>query len=400
MKSSGYKKTLVSCFIGYIVQAVVNNFVPLLFLMFQDSYNIPLSKITLLITINFIIQLIVDLLSAGFIDKIGYRASMLIAHICSAAGFLCLTILPDIMPDSFTGLLISVIIYAIGGGLLEVIVSPIVESCPTENKEKAMSLLHSFYCWGHVGVVLVSTIFFNTLGISQWKILSLIWSMIPILNIFLFIKAPMSAPIESGQKGLSIKELFSDKLFLIFLLMMICAGAGEQSVSQWASAYAEMGLNIDKTIGDLAGPMMFALMMGLSRFFYGKYGHKINLDSFMLFSTLLCILSYICISFIPIPALGLLFCGICGMSVGIMWPGTFSKAAAAIKSGGTAMFALMALAGDLGCSAGPTIVGTISHIFNDNLRLGILAAVIFPLAMLFSILIIRKTGAGLSKYSA
>ena len=337
-----YQKTIYACFVGYIVQAIVNNFVPLLFLTFEKSYHIPLSQITMLITINFGIQLLVDLLSAGFVDRIGYRVSVVLAHVFAAVGLVGLVLLPEIMPNAFAGLLIAVFIYALGGGLIEVLISPIVESCPTDNKEKAMSLLHSFYCWGHVGVVLLSTVFFGIFGIANWKILACIWALIPVINAFVFAKAPIAPLIEEGESGMTMLDLCKSKVFWVMMLMMLCAGASEQAVSQWASTFAEKGLGVTKTIGDLAGPMTFAILMGSSRAFYGKFGHKIDLDRFMLGSSVLCIFSYLLIAASPIPFLSLVGCGICGLSVGIMWPGTFSKASVALKNGGTAMFALLA----------------------------------------------------------
>lgn len=380
-----YHKTIYACFLGYIVQAIVNNFVPLLFLTFEETYQIPLSRITLLVTINFAVQLLVDLLAIGFVDRIGYRVSILIAHIFSAGG-----VLPDRCSEPFVGLLIAVIIYATGGGLLEVLVSPIIESCPTDNKEAAMSLLHSFYCWGHVGVVFLSTVFFAVFGIDNWKIMAIIWACIPLANTILFAKVPIAPLIGEGEKGLTIKELCSKKLFWLFLLMMICAGASEQAVSQWASTFAEKGLGVSKTIGDLAGPMFFAICMGLSRAYYGKFGEKINLQLFMIGSSMLCVVSYLGIVFFTIPALGLISCGIAGLSVGIMWPGTFSMASASIKRGGTAMFALMALAGDLGCAGGPTVVGMVSSHFSDNLQMGTLAAIVFPVILCVGLAYTKK----------
>ncbi len=385
-----YQKTIYACFLGYIVQAIVNNFVPLLFLTFESAYNIPLSKITLLITFNFGIQLLVDLLSAGFVDKIGYRVCAVAAHIFSALGLLGLSVLPEILPDAYIGLLISVTIYALGGGLLEVLVSPIVESCPSKNKEKTMSLLHSFYCWGHVGVVLFSTLFFRIFGIDNWKILTCIWIIIPLANAFLFSRVPLAPLVKDGETGLSMPALFKNRIFWLLMLMMLCAGASEQAVSQWASTFAERGLGVGKTIGDLAGPMTFAILMGSARAFYGKFGDRINLDKFMIGSGVLCIASYLCISLSPSPFLSLVGCGVCGLSVGIMWPGSFSKASAAIRNGGTAMFALLALAGDLGCSGGPSLVGYISSIASDNLKKGILAAIIFPFLLIVGILLLKK----------
>ena len=386
-----YNKTITACFVGYIVQAVVNNFTPLLFLFFQKSYHIPLSQITLLVTFNFGIQLLVDLLSVGFIDKIGYRASMILAHVLSAAGLILLTVLPEILPVPFIGILIAVMIYAIGGGLLEVLVSPVVEACPSDNKEKAMSMLHSFYCWGHAGVVLISTLFFYVAGIGNWKMLAVIWAAIPIGNAFAFAKVPIVPLIEDGESGLELKDLFRIKVFWILLIMMVCAGASEQAVSQWASAFAEKGLGISKAAGDLAGPMAFAVLMGMSRLFYGKYGDRIHLERFMVHSSFLCILSYLGISLFPIPLINLIACAVCGLSVGIMWPGIFSKASAVLPKGGTALFALLALGGDIGCSGGPTLVGMVSGALGDNLKMGILAGIIFPVLLLMGIILCRKT---------
>ncbi len=394
-----YNKTVAACFVGYIVQAVVNNFVPLLFLTFQRTYHIPLSQITLLVTFNFGIQLLVDLLSVGFVDRIGYRASMVAAHVLSAAGLILLTVLPEILPSPFAGILTAVMVYAVGGGLLEVLVSPVVEACPSDNKEKAMSMLHSFYCWGHVGVVLLSTLFFHAAGTENWKILAVTWAVIPVLNAFLFVKVPMAALIEEGETGLRVTELFGIRMFWVLLVMMVCAGASEQAVSQWASTFAEKGLGISKTAGDLAGPMAFAVLMGASRAFYGKYGDRINLDRFMVYSSVLCILSYLGISLLPIPQLSLIACAVCGLSVGIMWPGTFSKAAAALPKGGTAMFALLALGGDVGCSGGPTVVGFVSGALGDDLKMGILAGVVFPVLLLAGIVICRKLAEGMEIYS-
>lgn len=385
-----YNKTITACFVGYIVQAIINNFVPLLFLTFERTYQIPLSQITLLVTINFGVQLFVDLLSVKFVDKIGYRASMVIAHLCSAAGLVLLTILPEVMDPAFLGILTAVVVYAIGGGLLEVLVSPIVEACPSDHKEKAMSMLHSFYCWGHVGVVALSTLYFYIVGISNWKLLAVIWAVIPLANASAFTKVPIAPLLPEGESGLRMKDLLGMKLFWILFIMMVCAGASEQAVSQWASTFAEQALGITKTLGDLAGPMAFAILMGASRFFYGKYGDRIDLDRFMIFSSLLCILSYLGISLIPVPLVSLAACAVCGLSVGIMWPGTFSKASQALRRGGTAMFALLALGGDVGCSGGPTLVGLISSSLNDNLKAGILAAIIFPVLLLTGILLCRR----------
>lgn len=386
-----YRKTMYACFIGYIVQAVVNSFVPLLFVTFQNTYRIPLEQITLLITVNFMIQLLIDLLSAGFIDRIGYRASVLLAHTCAAAGLALLTVLPEVVPGHFGGILIAVCIYAVGGGLLEVMISPIIEACPTDNKEGAMSLLHSFYCWGVTGVVLISTIFFAVFGIRNWKLLTLLWVLLPIANGIFFSKVPIYSLQEEGEKGMTMPELFREKFFWVLMLMMVCSGASEQAVSQWASTFAEEGLGITKTLGDLVGPMSFSILMGLSRLLYGKYGDRLDLNRCMKYSCLLCIASYLLITLFPNPMVELAGCGICGFSVGILWPGTFSKAAASLRRGGTLLFALLALAGDLGCSGGPTLAGFVSSAAGGNLRVGILSAIVFPVLLLLCFLRMEHT---------
>lgn len=385
-----YKHTVYACFTGYIVQAIINNFAPLLFLTFQTSYDIPLAKITLLITLNFSVQLITDLISPLFIDKIGYRVSVVLAHIFSALGLVLLPVLPSFFSDPSTGLFIAVIVYAVGGGLLEVLISPIVEASPTDNKEKAMSLLHSFYCWGHVGVVLISTLFFVLFGTVNWMYLSLFWALVPIANTFFFLKVPVNHLIADGERGLTLNELFKTKAFWLLIVLMVCAGASEQGVSQWASVFAERGLGVSKTAGDLAGPTLFALMMGLSRLYYGKYGDKIHLARFMKLSIVLCIASYLLISFSPFPVLGFIGCALCGLSVGILWPGTFSTASKLIKNGGTSMFAFLALAGDLGCGGGPTLVGLVSSASGGNLNTGVLAGIVFPVLLLILLIAAGK----------
>lgn len=388
--NQNYSRTVTACYTGYIVQAIVNNFVPLLFLTFADTYQISMTRITMLITFNFLIQLVVDLLSAGFVDKIGYRAAAVLAHAFAAAGLFLLTILPECTGDPFTGLMTAVVIYALGGGLLEVLISPIIEALPSENKEKAMSLLHSFYCWGHVGVVLISTIFFAVFGIANWKIMAVLWALVPTCNLFAFLKVPLCPLVDEEEEGIPFLRLIRMPVFWILMVVMASAGASEQSVSQWASTFAEQGLGVSKTIGDLAGPMFFAVCMGTARALYGVLGDKIELRRTMILSGLLCMASYCMISLAPYPFLSLLGCGICGFSVGILWPGTFSIAASVLRGGGTALFAFLALAGDLGCSGGPTLVGFASEIFGNRLSSGILCAVIFPILLILGIALIPR----------
>lgn len=388
---SNYNHTIYACYVAYIVQAIINNFAPLLFLTFATDFQLGLDQITLITTINFLIQLLVDLISAKAIDKVGYRPALMFGHVCAAVGLICMAILPHVFASAFTGIMTAVVLYAIGGGLMEVLVSPVVEACPTEKKEGAMSLLHSFYCWGHVGVVLVSTLFFALFGMMCWKVLACIWALVPLVNVFNFALVPIY-PIVAEHEKLSLGNLLGKKTFWLLVILMVCAGASEQAMSQWASAFAESGLKVSKTIGDLAGPCAFAILMGIARALYGKYSERIPLMKMMIGSAILCIVCYVVTSLAPSPMLSLLGCAICGFSVGIFWPGTFSLAAKMLPGGGTAMYALMALAGDLGCSSGPTVVGMVANSLNGKLTVGILCAIVFPVVMLLGLLRMTQKG--------
>ncbi len=394
---NNYTHTLWASCIGYVVQAIVINFSPLLFVMFNESMGIGYSSISLLITLTFLIQLTVDLVCPPLIDKLGYRISVVIAHLFVGVGFVLLAILPDIMSDPYIGILISLTVASIGGGLIEVVVSPIVEACPHENKNGYMCLLHSFYCWGHVFVILLSVGFFAVFGMEKWQILSLVFALVPFLNIFYYLQVPIvtldeAAVKNTGEHSIKLSQLIKNKLFWLMFLLMLCAGACELSVAQWASALAEQGLGVSKTVGDLAGPLTFAVLMGTSRVVYSRFGNKIPLKNYMLFCAILCLVSYLMITLSPYPSLSLVGCAVCGWSVGVMWPGTYSLASIELRRGSTAMFAILALAGDIGCSLGPSLVGLVSENAGNNLFCGISAAMIFPIVMIFGVLLCIKIG--------
>ncbi len=385
---NNYKHTFFASYAGYFVQAIINNFIPLLFLTFQSSFSLSYDKISLLIVINFGVQLCVDFLSAYFIDKIGYRVSVIAAHILACAGLAGLSVFPFIT-EPYTGIILSIIIYAVGSGLIEVIISPLVEACPGDGKSAAMSLLHSFYCWGQMCVVLFSTIFFTFAGIENWRILALIWAGVPLINGIYFCFVPIPE-VLSENKEMGIKKLFGTKLFYVLAVIMLCSGASELAMSQWASAFAESGLGVSKTVGDLLGPCLFALLMGSARVLYSKVSDKIPLGKVMSGSAVLCAASYLVAGLSPLPIISLLACAVCGFSVGVMWPGTFSLAAERIPTGGTAMFALLALFGDTGCAVGPAIVGKMTTLFGDNLSKGLLFGVVFPVVMIGCVAKIKK----------
>ena len=388
-KTKNYKKTLIACYLGFITQAISANFAPLLFLMFKDTYGISFEMIALVPMIFYLTQLLVDLVAVKFADIIGYRTCVVASQVVSAAGLLLMAFLPDILPNPFIGILISVVLYAIGSGLIEVLLSPIVEACPFENKAGVMSLLHSFYCWGAVGVVLGSTLFFAIFGMVYWQILTVIWAVVPLLNIFNFLSCSIERLVEDGE-GLRIGQLLRLPLFLLMIVLMICVGASEATMTQWASAFTESALGVSKTVGDLAGPCLFAVFMGLSRMFYGKKSEKLDLTKVMLGCGLLCVVCYLLAALSPIPIIGLIGCALCGLSVGIMWPGTISISSQKCPKGGTAMFAFLALAGDLGAAVGPTMVGGIADAAGGDLKTGLLFATLFPIVMIIGLILLIK----------
>lgn len=391
-KTKNYKKTLIACYLGFITQAISANFVPLLFLTFKNTYGISLEMIALVPMVFYLTQLLVDLVATKFADIIGYRTCVVISQVISSAGLILMAFLPDILPNPFIGIILSVVLYAIGSGLIEVLISPIVEACPFENKSGVMSLLHSFYCWGAVGVILGSTIFFAIFGTSFWKVLTLIWAIVPLLNTFNFISCPIERLVDDGE-GMRVGNLLRLPLFWLMIILMICAGASEATMAQWASAFTESALGVSKVVGDLAGPCLFAILMGLARVFYGKFSEKLDLTKVMLGCGALCVLCYLLASLSSISIIGLIGCALCGLSVGIMWPGTISISSQKCPRGGTAMFAFLALAGDLGAMVSPAMVGGIADATGGNLKTGLLFATAFPIVMIIGlILLVKKFG--------
>ena len=387
-----YKKTLIACYLGFITQAISANFAPLLFLTFKGTYGISLEMIALVPMVFYLTQLLVDLVATKFADIIGYRTCVVTSQVVSAAGLILMAILPDILPNPFVGIMLSVVLYAIGSGLIEVLVSPIVEACPFENKAGVMSLLHSFYCWGAVGVILGSTLFFAVFGTEHWQILTLIWAVVPLVNTINFISCPIERLVEDGE-GMRIGQLLRLPLFWLMIALMICAGASEVTMAQWASAFTESALGVSKTIGDLAGPCLFAILMGLARVFYGKKSEKLDLAKVMMGCGALCVVCYLLASLSSISVVGLIGCALCGLSVGIMWPGTISISSQKCPKGGTAMFAFLALAGDLGATVSPAMVGWIAEAVGGNLKTGLLVATVFPIGLIVGlILLVKKFG--------
>ena len=386
---NSFKHTKWACYIGAMCQAVVCGFLPLLFIVLSEEYNLSLAKLTGLVTLNFATQLTTDSLSVLFVDRIGYRKSMVLAHILAGLGFVGLAIFPGLMGDPYIGLLVSVLLYSIAGGLFEVLASPILEACPFENKTAAMSLLHSMFSFGTVGVIVLSSLFFVFAGIENWRYLAVAVSIVPFLNAVYFSFVPIRKTVEDSEK-MPFGNLIKDKFFWLFVLIMMCSGASEQGMSQWASAFAESTLGVSKTVGDVLGPCMFAILMGLARVLYPGIGRRISLSTCMIFCGFLCIISYLMAVFSPFKFMALAGCGLCGFATGIMWPGTVSLAAEKCPTGGTALFACLALSGDIGCTAGPSVIGYVASAFDNNLKAGLLACVIFPVLLIIGNVIYRK----------
>lgn len=380
-KDRRYRSTVAACCAGYISEAVINNFLPLLFIIFRDSLGISLERLTLLVTVNFLIQLAVDLASAKVIDRIGYRRCVVFAHLLSSLGLVSVAVLPFILPDAYTGLMCSVVLYAGGSGLIEVLVSPIIEACPAPDKHSLMSLMHSFYCFGTVAVVLISTLALRLFGADSWRMLAAIWAALPLVNAFVFTRVPIYSMTEV-HGSMPMKRLLASPVFWALFFLMFAAGASEMAMSQWASAFAESGLGVSKTVGDLLGVCMFSLLMGTSRMLRSRLHIKTDLLTLMIWCGILCTGSYLLAAFAPHPALALLGCGLCGFSVGILWPGVYSMAGELCPTGGTAMFALLALAGDIGCSGGPTLVGLVAGTHGDDLSLGMCLSAVFPIMLI------------------
>ncbi len=388
-KQKNYKKTLIACYLGFVTQAISANFTPLLFLTFKDTYGITLDKIAMIPLVFYLTQLLIDFAATKFADKIGYRACVVASQVLSSVGLVSMAFLPELLPSPFVGILISVVLYAIGSGLIEVLVSPIVEACPFENKDGMMSLLHSFYCWGAMGVILGSTLFFAVFGVENWKILTIIWALVPLYNTFNFINCPIERLVEDG-KSMSVSQLLKTPIFWLMIILMVCSGASEASMAQWASAFTESAVGVSKTVGDLAGPCLFAMFMGISRVVYGKFSNKLDLTKVMLVCGAMCAGCYLLASLSSLPILGLAGCALCGLAVGIMWPGSISISSQKCPRGGTAMFAFLALAGDLGAMVSPAMVGSISEMAGGNLKTGLLVATVFPVVLVFTLLVLKK----------
>ena len=390
-----FKHTKLACYLGYIVSAMINNFTPLLFVIFQTVFKIKMWQLSRLIPLNCGTQMTVDFLGAKFADKVGYRKMAVTANILCVSGLIILGALTRII-NPYTAILIATVTMAVSSGLLEVIVSPIIAAIPSDETSGSMSLLHSFYSWGQVLTVLVSTLFFVMFGKNNWNMLCFLWTVIPVISGALFLKVPINSYTDEKIK-VPMRKLFKVKIFWVFLILMLCAGAAELGMAQWASLFAETALHVSKTVGDLFGPCSFAVAMGIGRVMYAKFSQKLNILNYIIFCSFLCTISYVMAALSPNSFLSLLGCTLCGFSVGVMWPGVLSMASVKCPEGGTALFGLLAFSGDIGCFAGPNFIAAVSEKVTVNgsaLKGGILFCAIFPLVMIIFTYVLKSMKVG------
>lgn len=386
--TKSYKSTKIACFIGFVVQAIINNFLPLLFIIFNTQYSLNYEQLGRLLFINFFVQLIVDAFTPALVKKIGYRGAAIACHGLAAVGLCLLGILPLVFPNHIYACIVaSIIIYASGSGIIEVCISPIVEMLPGDKKGADMAFTHSFYCWGQAFTVLVSTLLIFLIGQSSWQLIPMIWAVIPFFNMFNFIRVPIVEQPDDPI-GKTAKTLFKDRDFWIFAVIMICAGASEITMAEWASLFAQQALGISKTLGDLLSPCAFAVCMGSGRVVFGLLDGKFNPKKALILNNILCALCYVGVSVMDIPALSLIACALCGFSVSLSWPGTYSMAARHFPTGGTLMFSILALCGDFGCSIGPWLMGIVAN--STTLQMGFLVSAIFPVVMVLTAPLLRK----------
>ncbi len=382
-----YKSTKSACYIGYIVQAIVNNFLPILFIVFQKKYGLGYEKLGRIILVNFLIQILSDTITPIIVRAIGYRGCAILCHGLCATGLVMLSVLPTVIGDTYVAILLSVIIYAFGSGIIEVIISPMIELIPTKNKAANMAFLHSFYCWGQAFTVVCTTLLVSVFGFLNWNFIPLIWATVPFINMFFFIKVPVIEPKKETEK-IKNNKFFISREFICFVVFMLCAGTSEVTMAQWASMFVQQGLGINKVTGDILGPCLFAIAMGIGRVFFGVLSGKFSYRKALVLNNILCFLCYIVVAFCKSPIPCLIACALCGFSVSLSWPGTYSLASARFPNGGTVMFSAFALFGDLGCSLGPWLLGLIADMY--DLQTGFFVCSVFPLVMVITALFVLK----------
>lgn len=389
-----YKSTIRACYIGNLVGALVTNLSPLLFVILMGSYNLSFEQVGRLVLINFFTQIIADLAFSKPVDTYGVRPFITLGHALVFIGFVMFAFSPRLFPHSpYTGLMLATVVFSCGGGLLELLLSAIVQAVPSDAKAAAMSLLHSFYAWGFIVVVVLTFLMLKLFGSANWPWLFLIWSLVPLFNFFNFLRVPLPPQVPDEHRT-STRVLASTPFFIFVVLGIALGGAAEVSMSQWTSAYAETTLGLSKQTGDLLGLCLFAGLLGLGRVLYGTYGKRFDIWRVMFLGSLFAAGCYLVAALSQHPIVSLVACAFCGLGVALLWPGSVTNAAHRFPFAGASMFAILAAGGDTGAAVGPWLLGLIADQIPTDfplspLRVGMVIGTLFPLAMAGCLLIQR-----------
>ena len=400
-----YKSTIAACYIGSFVQAIIVNTTPILFIPLREQFGLTFQQMGLLVLINFISQVGCDILFSNAIDKYGFRRFVVAAHGLAVVGLVLFAASPLLFDRPFAGFVTATIIFSGSGGLLELLLSPIVNAIPTDEKAGAMSVLHSFYSWGQAAVILLTTVLLFVFGRAWWQWIILIWTLVPLFNFFFLMRVPFAPNVPEEQRQ-GMDKILLKPFFIAALATILCGAAAELCISQWASAYLEEAMRLPKVVGDVGGVCLFAVMMGVGRLFYGMYGKKINVSLMMLIGTVGAAACYITVALSGTAVLSLLACGLCGLCVSLLWPGTLVVASEHYPLAGAWMFAILA-AGDIGASAGPWLMGVVAEQAHRlpflsglltqgmspdqlGLRAAMLVSALFPIIAFFCLRWMRK----------
>lgn len=403
-----FRLTLMAARMGFFTQALVNNLAPVFFVLFRVLYGFSYLQVGILAALNFTLQLFADITSPNLISRFGYRKCAMTAQALCAVGLILMPGLCILTGGVYISFIIPVLIYSYGAGMIEVLASPIVEAIPDLPENTKMSMLHSFYSWGQMTCVALTTLALHFIGYERWFLIPVLWSAIPIFGIILFSRARLDMADMAEKESEKGGRLFC-RSFVLMLIIMTCAGASEIAMSEWSSLFAEEALGVSKVAGDLFGPCMFALFMGMGRMCHAKFGERLNLSRLIKACSLLCVICYVGAALLRPAAASLIFCALTGLSVSLMWPGALSLAAAR-NNGGARMYGLLAAFGDIGCIIGPVVTSSVSEFADGNeriraigaayglsadktaLRASLLAMALIPLVMLICLSLFSDKG--------
>lgn len=396
LTAKSYQLTTISCFVGIFCQAVSSNITAILFIPLMTLYGLSYVHLGLLVGINFTTQVLVDIIASRLVDRYGFRVFVLPSDILAVIGLVLFGLTPVLFDNILTGLVFSTIIFSASCGLQEVMLSPIVNAIPHNDKGPAMALMHSFYAWGQVATIIITTLFLFFFGIENWQVIVFLWALVPLVNFFMFLAAPFPGVIHENQR-MTMRDLILKPFYLVALLAIMGGAATELVMNQWSSTFSEKVLELPKVTGDILGMCGFAVFLGLGRVLYGRYGSKINMNNVLVGSAAAAVVCYIAVAISPLPAISLAACAVCGLAASLLWPGTLVITAEKYPLAGAWIFAILAAAGDIGAASGPFAAGVITDLTRQMpsilqfaaslqllpdqfaIRIAILLSAIFPL---------------------